>query len=196
MPLASFFTTTSLILFSLLIIEFFLLFFLDFLSFFLNIFFLRVTDPPVSLPASLAFDSPGLALSHGVPAAGQVIHGEEGADWRRAAHPGRLGAAGAPPQAAGIVGPAPEGGAVQVAAVPLAAVSGGGGGGAAGEGVRLIHPALGGADGLPAGGGSGQRLPLCKETVYFLLAGELGQDSSVSQNTPAAGGEERRGCQV
>lgn len=94
--------------------------------------------------------------SHGVPAAGQVIYREEGADWRRAAHPGRLGGAGAPPQATGIVGPAPERGAVEVAAVPLAAVGGGGGGRAAGEGVRLIHPALGGANGLPARGGSGQ----------------------------------------
>lgn len=89
--------------------------------------------------------------SHGVPAAGQVIHREEGGHWIRAAHPARLGATGAPPQATGIVGPAPERGAVEVAAVPLAGL-----GGAAGEGVRLIHPALGGADGLPARGGSGQ----------------------------------------
>lgn len=80
-----------------------------------------------------------------------MIHREEGADWRRTAEPPPLRAAGAPPQTTGIVGPAPEGGAVEVAAVPLAGV-----GSAAGEGVRLIHSALGGADALPAGGGHGQ----------------------------------------
>ncbi|KAI3360051.1 hypothetical protein L3Q82_014380, partial [Scortum barcoo] len=57
--------------------------------------------------------------SHGVPSPCQVIHREEGADWRRTADPPRLGATGAPPQATGIVGPAPEGGAVEIAAVPL-----------------------------------------------------------------------------
>lgn len=155
------------------------------LSFFFFVFFLLLT--PSLRPALIH-----RVASHGVPAAGQVIYREEGADWRRAAHPGRLGAAGAPPQATGIVGPAPERGAVEVAAVPLAGV--GGGGRAAGEGVRLIHPALGGANGLPARGGSGQWLPLCKETVYFLLAGKLGQNSSVSQNTPATQGERTFAC--
>ena len=80
-----------------------------------------------------------------------MIHREEGADWRGAADPARLGAARAPPQATGIVWPAPEGGGVEVAAVPL-----GGFRSAAGKGVGLIHPALRGADGLPAGGGGGQ----------------------------------------
>lgn len=79
-----------------------------------------------------------------------MIHWEEGADWRRAADPG-LGATGAPPQVTGIVGSAPEGGAVEVAAVPLVGFRS-----AAGKGVRLLHSALRGADGLPARGGSGQ----------------------------------------
>lgn len=80
-----------------------------------------------------------------------MIHWEEGADWRGAADPPGLGATGAPPQATGIVGPAPESGAVEIAAVPLVRLSS-----AAGKGVRLIHSALRGADGLPARGGSGQ----------------------------------------
>lgn len=80
-----------------------------------------------------------------------MIHGEEGADWRGAADPAGLGATRAPPQATGIVWPAPEGGAVEVAAVPLVGFRS-----TAGEGVRLIHSALGGANGLPAGGGGGQ----------------------------------------
>lgn len=80
-----------------------------------------------------------------------MIHREEGADWRGAADPPCIGATGVPPQATGIVGPAPEGGAVEIAAVPL-----GGFRSAAGKGVRLIHSALRGADGLPARGGSGQ----------------------------------------
>lgn len=80
-----------------------------------------------------------------------MIHWEKGADWRRAADPPGLGATGAPPQATGIVGSAPEGGAVEVAAVPLVWFRS-----AAGKGVRLIHSALRGADGLPARGGGGQ----------------------------------------
>ena len=80
-----------------------------------------------------------------------MIHWEEGADWRRAADPPRLGATGGPPQATGIVGPTPEGGAVEITAVPLVGFRS-----AAGKGVRLIHPALRGANGLPARGGSGQ----------------------------------------
>lgn len=89
--------------------------------------------------------------SHGVPAACQVIHREEGADWRRAADPPRLGATRVPPQATGIVGPAPEGGAVELAAVPLVGFRS-----SAGKAVGLIHSGLGGADGLPARGGRGQ----------------------------------------
>lgn len=80
-----------------------------------------------------------------------MIHREEGADWRRAADPTRLGATGAPPQATGIVGPTPEGGAVEITAVPLVRFRS-----AAGKGVRLIHSALRRANGLPARGGSGQ----------------------------------------
>lgn len=118
--------------------------------------------------------------SHGVPTPCQVIHREEGAHWRRAADPSRLGATGVPPQATGIVGPTPEWGAAEIAAVPLVRFRS-----AAGKGVRLIHSALRGANGLPARGGSGQWLSLCKETIDFLLAGKLSQNSSVPQNTPA-----------
>lgn len=89
--------------------------------------------------------------SHGVPAPRQVVHREEGADWRGAADPPRLSGAGVPPQATGVVGPAPQRGSVQVAAVPLVGLRG-----AAGEGVRLIHSALRGTDGLPARAGRGQ----------------------------------------
>ena len=78
-----------------------------------------------------------------------------------------------------IVGPAPEGGAVEVTAIPLVGLQR-----AAGEGVGLIHSALRRADGLPARGGGGQRLPLCKETTDFLLTAEVGQNRSVPQNTP------------
>lgn len=69
---------------------------------------------------------------------------------------------------------------MEIAAVPLAGFRS-----AAGKVVRLIHSALRGANSLPARGGRGQRLPLCKETINFLLAGKLSQNSSVSQNTPA-----------
>lgn len=118
------------------------------------------------------------AGSQGVPAPRQVIHWEEGADWRRAVDPPGVSAAGVPPQGTGIR-PAPEGGAMQLTAVPLVGFRR-----AAGKGLRLIHSALGGANGLPAGGGSGQRLPLCKKAADFLLAGELSHNSSVPQNTP------------
>lgn len=80
-----------------------------------------------------------------------MIHWKEGADWRRAANPPCLGATGGPPQATGIVRPTPEGGAVEIAAVPLAGFRT-----AAGKVVRLIHSALRGPNGLPARGGSGQ----------------------------------------
>lgn len=72
---------------------------------------------------------------------------------------------------------------MEVAAVPLVGLRG-----STGERVGLIHSALRRADGLPAPrGGSGQGLPLCKETVDFLLAGKLSQNSSVPQNTPGGG---------
>lgn len=160
---------------------FFKLFFSIFLSLIIDNSLLTLDPQPVWLAGG----------SHGVPTSCQVIHREEGADWRRAAEPPCLGATGAPPQATGIVGPAPKGGTVEITAVPLVGFRS-----TAGKRMRLIHSALRGADGLPAGGRSGQWLPLCKETVDFLLTGKFSQNSSVPQNTPAERHQMKKVCAV
>lgn len=105
-------------------------------------------------------------------------------------HPAVI-AAGWAPQAARVLGdPTPQ----QVAApfacqargIPVAGVAPHEAMGTAGG----TQPCLAGPSaGLPAGGG-GQRLALGQETAHFFFTGKLGQDGSVSQNTPKRAGKQ------
>lgn len=89
---------------------------------------------------------------HGIPASRQVVNRKEGADGGGTVDSPTLTTTGAPPQARGVIGNAPERRAVQVSiAVPVIWIS------AVWEGVRTLDgsdPVLRRAQRLPVGRGS------------------------------------------